>query len=247
MNLSLNLGKFTLQLGTRNSQPAIARGGALSPAQTWLRGEEACASLQLTSPYQQSVWVYTAVSALAQTVSSIPFRISRGERSGENLVTHGPVVDLFNRPHPSMNRFRFWELLVTWYCLRGEAFILALDRADNILPMNRASVASRGISDPALSASPRLRISASAPSSLLVLSPDHFRHLVHEHDLVGWKFTGFPLSSPLPSMDLLPEEVIHDFLPNPHLYWRGMSPLSVALLAAQTDFASAHFMKGLML
>jgi len=48
-------------------------------------------------------------------------------------------------------------------------------------------------------------------------------------------------------MDLLPEEVIHDFLPNPYLFWRGMSPLSVALLAAQTDYASAQFMKGLML
>jgi len=141
------------------------------------------------------------------------------------------VVDLFNRPHPTLNRFRFWESLVTWYCLRGEAFILALDKSDAVIPVR----------------SPRLRVSASPPSSLLVLSPDHFRHLIQEHDLVGWKFTGFPLSSPLPSMDLLPEEVIHDFLPNPHLYWRGMSPLSVALLAAQTDFASAHFMKGLML
>jgi phage portal protein BeeE len=258
MNLSLNLGKFTLQLGTRNSQPAIARSGALSPAQTWLRGDDSCATPLLVSPYQQSVWVYTAVSALAQTISSIPFRISRGDRSGENLVTHGPVVDLFNRPHPTLNRFRFWESIVTWYCLRGEIFLVALDKSDTILPIKhpslsssneeRVGVRSRSSSNAGpVPASPRLRVSASSPSSLLVLHPDNFRHLVQEHELVGWKFIGSPTATPLPSFDFLPEEVIHDFLPNPHLYWRGMSPLSVALLAAQTDFASAHFMKGLML
>src|SRR5882724_4564535 len=163
MNLSLNLGKFTLQLGTRNSQPAIARGGALSPAQTWLRGEEACASLQLLSPYQQSVWVYTAVSALAQTVSSIPFRVSRGDRSGENILTTGPVVDLFNRPHPYLSRFRFWEFIVTWYCLRGEAFLVGLDKSDGVLP---------------------IKMTRQPPSRLLVLNPDHFRHIVENFDLI---------------------------------------------------------------
>src|SRR6185295_12307864 len=56
-----------------------------------------------------------------------------------------------------------------------------------------------------------------------------------------------PFSGPLRPIDLAPDEVIHDALPNPYLFWRGMSPLSVALLAAQTDFASAQFMKGFML
>src|SRR5207247_7844876 len=68
-----------------------------------------------------------------------------------------------------------------------------------------------------------------------------------QSDLVGWRFTPSPFSGPLGPLDLVPEQVIHDFLPNPYLFWRGMSPLSVAMLAAQTDFASAQFMKGLML
>src|SRR6266481_60137 len=156
MKLSLNFGKFTIQLGTRNSQSAIAQRGALSHAQAWLRGDGSCVTPLLVSPYQQSIWVYTAISALAQTVSAIPFRISQGDRSGENILTHGPAVDLFNRPHPYLDRFRFWEFIVTWYCLRGETFIVALDRSQNILPIH----------------SPRLRVSASPPSSLLVLNPD---------------------------------------------------------------------------
>src|SRR6266436_6599785 len=164
MKLSVQLGKFSFAVGApRSDAPTVQRSTTLTPAQAWLRGEDWTLPGNnpfLVSPFQQSVWVYTAASALAQTVSSIPFRISRGDRSGENILTHGPAVDLFNRPHPYLDRFRFWEFIVTWYCLRGETFIVALDRSQNILPIH----------------SPRLRVSASPPSSLLVLNPDHFQH-----------------------------------------------------------------------
>jgi len=132
MKFSLQLGKFTLALGADHSHAsALQRANpASNPLRAWLRGEEYITPQPtLTSPFEQSVWVYTAISALAQTVSAIPFRISRGDRSGENLMTAGPVAELFNRPHVYLNRFRFWEFIVTWYCLRGEAFIVALDKS----------------------------------------------------------------------------------------------------------------------
>src|SRR5438876_3877316 len=160
--MKLRLGKFNLQL-TRSAPTS-------SPIQAWLRGQDSLssASATLAAPFQQSVWVYTVVSALAQTVSTIPFRISKGDRSGENILTKGPVVDLFSRPHPLLNRFRFWEFIVTWYCLRGEAFIVALDNSENVLP---------------------IKASRQAPSQLLVLNPDQFRHLVENYDLSGWRYT----------------------------------------------------------
>src|SRR5205814_9545188 len=139
MKLSFELGKLRFQLGTRNWEPS-ARKSAESPIQAWLRGEEGTfgsASPLLASPFQQSVWVYTAVCALAQTISAIPFRISQGDRSGENLITSCPAVDLFNRPHPLLIRFRFWEFIVTWYCLRGEAFVVGLDKSGSVLPIRR--------------------------------------------------------------------------------------------------------------
>src|SRR6266487_3584264 len=221
MKFSLKFGKFNLSFGATKS--------ADSPIQAWMRGEDGAlgsTSPLLGSPFQQSVWVYTAVCALSQTISAIPFRISVGDRSGENLVTTGPLVDLFNRPHPRLNRFRFWEFIVTWYCLRGEAFVIGLDASDNVLP---------------------IKSSRQPPSRLMVLNPDQFRHVVESFDLVGWRYQASPYSSPIRSMSFAPDEVIHDFLPNPYDFWRGMSPLSVAMLAAQTDFASAQFMKGLML
>src|SRR5881296_3053612 len=158
-----------------------------------MRGQDSLSteSATLAAPYQQSVWVYTAVSALAQSVSSIPFRISQGDRSGENILTKGPVVDLFNRPHPYLNRFRFWEFIVTWYCLRGEAFIVALDKSGALLPVRNPQ---------------SIRNPQSAIRNLLVLNPDQFRHIVEHFDLAGWRFESSPQSSPLRPTALLPEE-----------------------------------------
>src|ERR1043166_6057964 len=181
MNLSLKIGKFDVSFGAKKS--------ANSPIQAWMRGQDwnpGRAAGVLVSPYQQSVWVYTVVSALAQTVSTMPFRISRGDRSGENVLTSGPAVDLFNQPHPCLNRFRFWEFIVTWYCLRGEAFIVALDKSGRIVP---------------------IRNRQSPIRNLLVLNPDQLRHIVYGSELLGGSYNPPPLSSPLPRMDLLPEEV----------------------------------------
>ena len=233
MHLSLHLGPFRLALGsqpgTRNSQLGTLHRS--SPATAWLRGDDCTNTISLTSPYQQSVWVYTAISALAQTVSAIPFRISRGDRSGENVLRRGPVVDLFDRPHPYLNRFRFWEFIVTWYCLRGEAFLVALDKSGAVLPVRTLqSIRPSSVAfnlDNTLNQGLLRRVDNphSAIRNLLVLNPDQFRHVIHHHDLAGWQFTSSRLAGPLPSMAFLPHEVIHDFLRNPYLFCRGLSPL----------------------
>src|SRR5207253_243108 len=199
MNLSFKLGKLHLSFGAeRSAAPPLQR--SFEFAKAWLRGEEWTANqaFPFVSPYQQSVWVYTVVSALAQTVSAIPFRISQGDRSGENLVKSGPIIALFNQPHPYLNRYRFWEFIVTWYCLRGEAFLVALDRQGQTLPINSPI------------ANPKSQI-----QNLLVLPPDQFRHIIQGCELLGWRFTASSVTGPLASMDLAPEDVIHDFLPNP--------------------------------
>jgi HK97 family phage portal protein len=227
MSLKSKLKRLLLRFGPKKSAPP-------SPIQAWLQGEDwhpLGGSGALASPYQQSVWVYTAVSALAQTVSAMPFRISRGDRSGENIMSSGPAVALFNQPHPYLNRFRFWEFIVTWYCLRGETFVVALDKSGKVLPIRNSQI----------------RNSQSAIRNLLVLNPDHFRHVIEGYDLIGWRYMPPETAGPTHPLELLPDEVIHDFMPNPYLFWRGLSPLSVAMLAAQTDYASAQFMKGLML
>src|SRR5438874_8772015 len=92
----------------------------------WLTGQDldssAASGDKLTNAYQQVVWVYRAINALAEQVANVPFVFSRGERGRENLITRGPLLDFYARPHPQINRFQYWELRVIWLMLRGESF-----------------------------------------------------------------------------------------------------------------------------
>ena len=81
---------------------------------------------------------------------------------------------------------------------------------------------------------------------ILILDPSHFQHIVQDHQLVGWRYTGFGNSTPLASQVFLPEEVWYEKLPNPFDFWRGMPPLYAAAMAAKTDFAASAFMRGII-
>ena len=253
MNLSLTIAGRAFSLETsKSAAPEIsASTKSVSPdVSAWLRGEDGSADgagATLIRPYAQSAWVYIAISRLAEKIASIPFRISaldeacarrvravRGssdprQRSfrrralGENLIECGAVCDLFNQPHPQMSRQLFWEMVVTWNCLRGEFFIVPLDGGDK--PLDLAA------------SGPRIE-------RLLTLQPEMFWHIVQGYSLEGWRYTGSPLVSPLPSEMLLPSEVIHSRQPNPYLFWRGMSPLVVAMIAAGADYAASKYAQG---
>lgn len=219
-----------------------------SVTQDFLRANDVddSAGAKLSQPYQQSAWVYTAVSIIAAQVASLPLRVCRTDEANarkirarrtsasgkqrafarremeDNLIESGPVVDLLNQPHPTMDRQMFFDQVVTWLMLRGEFFLVPLDQSDS----------------PA---------EGKAIKRLLTLNPDMFWHIVQGYELAGWRYTGSPLQSPLPSQILLPREVIHSRTPNPYLFWRGLSPLSVAMVPSSTDYAGEQFQKGLWL
>jgi len=79
---------------------------------------------------------------------------------------------------------------------------------------------------------------------VLMLDPADFEHIVQEGKLIGWRYRG-GMKSPLSAQVFLPEEVWFDRLPNPYDTWRGLGPLSVALGAAETDYAGGQLMRGL--
>src|ERR1041385_7213165 len=81
---------------------------------------------------------------------------------------------------------------------------------------------------------------------VVVPDPAHFQHIVEDHKLIGWRYTGFGARTPLEAQVFLPEEVWFEKLPNPFNFWRGLAPLQIAGLAAETDFAAGAFMKGIM-
>jgi len=230
------------QSPVRNQQLPVTR--SLDPAAAaWLRGEEPDAvGPVLTNAYQQVVWVYRAVNALAEQVANVPFVFSRGERGRENLVTSGPLLDFYARPHPQLSRFEYWELRVIWLMLRGECFRVPIF-SDTLNPSSL-----RNTDHGTRNTLQRFndRSSRRTLEKILILDPSHFQHIIQDHQLVGWRYTGCGNSTPLASQVFLPEEVWYEKLPNPFDFWRGMPPLYAAAMAAKTDFAASNFMRGII-
>ncbi|HEY5911566.1 MAG TPA: phage portal protein, partial [Verrucomicrobiae bacterium] len=81
---------------------------------------------------------------------------------------------------------------------------------------------------------------------VLILDPARFQHIVEDHRLIGWRYTGFGPRAPLASQVFLPEEVWFERLPNPFDFWRGFPPLQAAEMAARTDYAAGLFMRGII-
>ena len=214
---------FNISVG-RGAQASVTKSGteyALSSG--WWPEDERNGTV-LSNAYQQVVWVYRAIGALAEQVSNIPFRFSSAQGSGEQVIGSGPLVEFYERPHPQINRFQYWELRVIWLMLRGECFRIPIYEGGAF-----GESAVRG----------RLK-------SVVILDPSRFQHIVEDNRLVGWRYVDYSRNSPLSSQVFLPEEVWHEKLPNPFDFWRGMPPLAVASTAAGTDYAASMFMKGII-
>src|SRR5271167_1798043 len=90
---------------SRRSAPAEQPVSQLSPeALAWLSGHDhSPAGPILSNAYEQVVWVYRAINVLAEQLANIPFLFSRGQRGRESLITSGPLLDFYHRPHPDLN------------------------------------------------------------------------------------------------------------------------------------------------
>lgn len=204
---------FGFQITGRQRTEGIEQRSA-PPALLW---ENSTATpTVLSNAYEQVVWVYRAVNALAEQVANIPFRFSVSSSDGEQHITSGPLHEFYARPHPLLNRFQYWEMRVIWLMLRGECFRI-----------------------PVLGPGGRLQ-------RILMLDPVRFEEIISDHQIVGWRYRDYDRNAPLTSQVLLPEEVWYDRLPNPFNFWRGLPPLALAAVPAQTDYAASLHMRGII-
>lgn len=216
----MNLFGFNIQVSRRPQEAVQKRAARETPVTSAVWEGMAGNGSLLNNAYQQVVWVYRAVNAIAEQVANIPFRFSRADSGGEEIISSGPLVDFYSRPHPHIKQFHYWELRVIWLMLRGECFRIPLfpERTDG----------------------------PSGQRQVVILDPARFQHIVEDNQLIGWRYIDFSRNSPLSSQVFLPEEVWHEKLANPFDFWRGMPPLAVAANAATTDHAAGLFMKGIM-
>ena len=215
---------------SRNRTSEIANQKSFSAA-AWLKGEDVDnQGAVLSNAYQQVVWVYRAINVLAEQVANIPFLFSKGERGRETLITRGPLIDFYNRPHKHLNKFQYWEMRVIWLMLRGECLRVPIysDASPGSLSANSGNNQRRVL------------------RNIVFLDPAHMQHIIENNQLIGWRYTGSSFNSPMQSRVFLPDEVWFEKLPNPFDFWRGMPPLYVAQFPPQTDFAASSFMRGTM-
>ncbi|HWW02091.1 MAG TPA: phage portal protein [Candidatus Acidoferrum sp.] len=246
---------FGLNITRAAAAPRPAQRSLSPDVAAWLTGSDSSPSPSLSNAYEQVVWVYRAVTILAEQIANIPFLFSAGERGRENLITSGPLLHFYNQPHPHINRFQYWELRVLWLMLRGECIRIPIYR-DQAGTLSLASGVPVDMPTPTLHQRSQLFAATETTArpaerqkptikTILILDPARFTHIIQNNRLAGWRYNGGP-QEPLDSQVFLPEEIWFEKLPNPFDFWRGLPPLCVAGLAAKTDFAASSFMRGLI-
>jgi HK97 family phage portal protein len=82
-------------------------------------------SMEVTDPYEKSVWVFAAVNAIAQNISRVPFYIYK-EKSKDikDIISEGPLHELMQNPNPYMITSTLFFATALYLELFGEAFWL---------------------------------------------------------------------------------------------------------------------------
>lgn len=169
---------------------------------------------EVTMPYSQSIWVYSSIKAIADNISTTPFRLytESKKRSGPNaanvVIEKGPEYDLFMNPNPFMSTTELVESTLIYMGLSGEAFWV-LDR-ENVTEL---------------------------PKSIWSVNPANMSPIIDETTgyLLGWRYgkdSVFTFA-----------EIIHFKYFNPYDPYRGLSPLMAAKMGIDQDFLSSVYNK----
>jgi HK97 family phage portal protein len=173
---------------------------------------------RLIGHYGDEVWVYVAVSKVAQSAASVPLRVRRGKSEEEEseIITEGELPELLLNPNPFQSSFDFIEQHQTSLDLAGETFIY-LDRGPSgkgtpvgmyVLPLydEETMTVIRGKS----------------------ITPDGVIE-GYVYNVSGEKEV------------FLSDEIIHIWYTNPLNPFRGLAPLRAAALSVESDLMAQHY------
>lgn len=177
---------------------------------------------EIKEPYRQHAWVYAAVNARAQALVSAPYQVMTGDlndpnEDGKPVSRNHPWQRPFDRPNPMLASSQLIEGTEIFMCLRGEAFWLFTSELD-------------GTYTP-----------GNPPREIWFLEPDCMEEEVKNGVIIGWWYVtgGQRIAIPV-------HRVAHFKLFNPYNRYRGLSPLSAAMLGIRIDHKSASFSEALM-
>jgi len=163
-------------------------------------------------PYKQSLWVYSAITAISNNVSRVPFVIKKEIGAGlSKKIESGPIYELFMNPNPLMSQRQLIEATMIFLGIYGEAFWI-LEGRTNVTEL---------------------------PKEIWTFSPSYFTPVVKNGNLVGWLYNSS--GDPNNAIPFAPWEIIQFKYYNPYDNIRGMSPLDAAKEPMNQDYYATRF------
>lgn len=166
----------------------------------------------VTQPYKDSIWVYSAVNAIATNIARVPFVIKRDIGAGlSKKIEDGPIYELFQNPNPLMSQRQLFEATMIFLGLFGEA-VWILEGRDNITQI---------------------------PKEIWTFSPTRFEPIQSKTNgmIIGWKYD----NGTADKIPLANHEVLFFRYFNPYNDIRGMSPVDAAKENINQDFYATRY------
>lgn len=165
----------------------------------------------LTKPYKESVWVYSAINAIATNISRVPFQIKRDIGAGlSKKIEEGALYELFQNPNPLMSGRQLFEAMLIFLGLYGESMWVFNGR-DNITQI---------------------------PKEIWTFSPTRFSPVQNTQGIVvGWEYD----SGNAEKIPLANHEVLFFRYFNPYDDIRGLAPIEAAKENINQDYYATRY------
>ncbi len=170
----------------------------------------------LNEPYKQHSWLYACISTISLGISRTPFKFWRGKDSDKKVVEDGELYTLFNKPNAIFGKYQFFEAIMVYLELEGEA-VIVFER-----PAGKEK--DRTV----------------CPTEMWVYSGKYFTPNILNNQIIAWNYES-PDGKQKATLD--PAQVLQLKYFNPYNYYRGMSPLEACRLGVESDWQASIYNK----
>jgi HK97 family phage portal protein len=172
-------------------------------------------SMEVADPYSKSVWVYSSVNTIAQSISGVPWRIYTEKKDNlKKIIEEGALYELFMNPNPFTTCKQLFYGTILFMELYGEAFWVLDGRNNN----------------------------SEIPKAIWAPSPLRFEPVIDKETRVftgAWKYrVGTKQEEILP-----PHKIIHFRYINPYDDIRGLSGIEASKLGVEQDYFASQYNK----
>ncbi len=174
-------------------------------------------SMEVTDPYEKSVWVFASINAISQNISRVPFYIyTEKTKDVKKIISDGPTAELFTNPNPYMISSTLFFATVLHMELFGEAFWVFEGR-NNVTEL---------------------------PKEIWIVNPQRLEPVIEKQQGGNGKFNGY-WKYKVGDYETVfaPHEILQLKYYNPYNEIRGLSPIEAARVGVEQDYFANKYNK----